>query len=65
MGIRESDILKPCPFCGCVIGSNQPFMSDLGTGEDCYVIQCDECHGMYYDRDKDEAIRGWNRRVGE
>ena len=50
--------LKPCPFCGCSAGLYQAY-------DEFYIAQCNGCGiGTLYQRDKDRAIKQWNRRDG-
>lgn len=67
--ITLSKILKTCPFCGCVIGDNQPFITEREVGYDLYssvhAIQCDECGVIMYGETREEVIKKWNRRAKE
>ena len=52
--------LKPCPFCG---GTAKVSLF-LGN----YCVTCTECMGAISParkQTKEEAIKAWNRRVGE
>ena len=49
--------LKRCPFCGCHAGVYQAY-------DGCYTVQCNVCGSKtVYQRDKDDAIKLWNRRT--
>ncbi len=49
--------LLPCPHCGGRAGLWQAY-----TGWWC--VQCDKCGASTMKFDKDEAVKRWNRRVG-
>ena len=61
--------LKPCPFCGETerLSVTHPFDEDDETA----LVDCDRCNaqGPYYggsdSTSPEEAIAGWNRRVGD
>ena len=56
--------LKPCPFCGCIIEGEQPYVDDFDTDDDYWVIKCGYCNAMIYDNlDRNEVIRKWNQRA--
>ena len=54
------DKLEPCPFCGCV--------AILREDEGSYKVFClgANCDAQYgWCASKEQAVNGWNRRVGE
>ena len=54
--------LKPCPFCG---GEAIARRDETGCR---YVVACKECPvivGNFWYTEKTDAIKAWNRRVGE
>lgn len=51
--------LKLCPFCGCSAGLYKSY-------DGCYAVQCNVCgNRTLCQRDKDDAIKLWNRRRNE
>ena len=49
--------LLPCPHCGGKAGLWQAYDSS-------WCVQCDRCGATTMKFDKDEAVKRWNRRVG-
>ena len=54
------DSIKPCPFCG-----GKAILDWYIFPKYEYVIRCNVCSlefGRYLGRNKEEAIKAWNRR---
>ena len=56
---RKKEIIKNCPICGARASVYMAYDST-------FCVQCRKCHlTSSYKRTRKEAIKTWNRRVGE
>lgn len=62
--------LKPCPFCGGeafirVIPPHKHFLVNMPDYKGGAFVECVNCSCGIAEDTKEEAIKAWNRRVGE
>lgn len=56
-----SEKLKPCPFCG---GESELVEEKHGKYSSLYFVACKGmCIRQYHYKDKNRAIKAWNRRA--
>lgn len=53
--------LKPCPFCGNSAYGHKKYLPH--SKKIRYVVKCSRCNAVLEYRDKDSAIKAWNRRA--
>lgn len=68
----ESDVLKPCPFCGCGVAiehipAHKHELATFMGGEvpDTFYIECAGCPVGMLSNERDELVALWNRRDGD
>lgn len=57
--------LKPCPFCGSKSVALIIDLMPINHKHDWWSVQCQTCSAEYRNIfcDKDEVIKGWNKRA--